>query len=140
MNCPHCQKVLPEKYGATYCLFCGMDLPEGESVSTIKAPLLVPVRIRWLLFFCVLVAPALLTLFLSFLGRSHTSDSLSAFVACFGGIAAGIACGIMLALRVGRTVAGRFGFGVLFSCVFVVICVTLNFFGCMAGVYQFRFN
>ena len=140
MNCPHCHKVLPEKYPATYCPHCGAAIVVEESVPKAGYPSVAPVRIRWPIFFGVLLAPALVTLLASFLGRAHTNDSPSAFIAFFGGIAAGIACGIMLAFRVTKTVPNRIGFGFLFSCVFVVICVTLNFFGCMVGGYQLRFN
>lgn len=117
-----------------------MALPAEESVSTVSEPLVAPVKIHWFIFFSVLLAPALLTLLVSFLGRSQANEPISSLIAFFGGIAAGIACGIMLALRLGKTVSGRLGIGLLFSCIFVVICVTLNFFGCMAGGFQFGFK
>lgn len=141
MNCPHCHQVLPEKYSATYCPHCGEGIAvEEESEAKVSTTPVAPIKLRWPIFFGVLLAPALLTLLASFLGRSHANEPVSAFIAFVGGIAAGIACGIMLALRVGKTVSSRVGFGLLFSCVFVVICVTLDFFGCMGGGYQLRFQ
>ncbi len=140
MNCPHCHQVLPENYSATYCLHCGAAVTVEESVPKVSKPSVVPVRIRWPIFFGVLLGPALVTLLTSFLGSAHTNDTLSALIAFFGGIAGGIGCGLMLAFRVSKTVPNRIGFGILFSCVFAVVCVTLNFFGCMAGGYQLRFN
>lgn len=111
-----------------------------ESIPKINNPSIAPVKIRWSVFFLVLLAPALLTIIASFLGRNHENEPVSAIIAFFGGIAAGITCGVMLAMRIGRTVSGRIGFGLLFACIFVVVCVTLNFFGCMAGGYQLRFQ
>jgi hypothetical protein len=140
MNCPYCQKVLPEKYSATYCPYCGEAIAIEEKVPKINNPSVATIRIRWPIFFGVLLAPALVTLLTSFLGRDQANEPMSAFIAFFGGIAAGIACGVMLAFRVGKTVSNRIGLGILFSCVFAVICITLNFFGCMAGGYQLRFN
>lgn len=140
MNCPHCQKVLPEKYNATYCPFCGMGIAVEERDSGIKQPSLPPVRIRWGIFFGVLLAPAFLTLLTSLLVRGQDNQSISPLIAVFGGIAAGFACGIMLALHIGKTAAARFGFGLLFSCLFALVCVALSFFGCIAGGYQLRFG
>ena len=140
MNCPHCQKTLPENYGATYCPFCGMGIPVGESPLPVNGPSLAPVRIRWLVFFAVLLAPALLTLLSSFLGRGHDNENISPIIAIVGGIGAAIACGVMLGLRIGRTVATRVGLSLLFSCVFAPMSVTLCFFGCMVGGYQLQFH
>lgn len=137
MNCPHCQKVLPEKYNATYCPFCGMGIAAAEETA-IKQPLLPPIRIRWGVFFGVFLAPALATLVSSLLTRGgHANQFISPYIAFFGGAAAGISCGVMLAMYIGKTVAARLGFGLLFSCFFVVVCITLNFFGCLVGGYQF---
>ena len=86
-----------------------------ESVPKFNNPPVTPVRIRWPVFFGVLLAPALLTLLSSFLGRGHDNEPVSAIIAFFGGIAAGVTCGAMLAMRVARTNSGRVGFGLLFA-------------------------
>jgi hypothetical protein len=140
MNCPHCQKVLPEKYNATYCPFCGLGITFEEKVSVIKQPSIRPIPIRWPVFFGVLLAPPLLTLLTSFLVKGQDNQPISPGIAFFGGIAAGIACGIMLGLHVGKTAPARLGFGLLFSGIFAVVCVALSFFGCMAGGYEFRLH
>lgn len=140
MNCPHCQKALPEKYNATYCPFCGMGITVEEKDSGITHPLLPPVRIHLGIFFGVLFAPALLTLLTSFLTKGHANESMSPTIAIFGGVLAGIACGVMLSLHIGKTAPARLGFALLFSSLFAFFCVALSFFGCVAGGYRFDFS
>lgn len=138
MNCPHCQKVLPANYGATYCPFCGMGIPVGESPLPVNGPSLATVRIHWSVFFAVLLAPALLTSISSFLGRGYDNESLSPGIAFLGSLAAGFACGIMVAFHIGKNTATRFVLGLLFSAAFAFFCLILSFFGCMVGGYQLQ--
>jgi hypothetical protein len=137
MNCPHCQQPLPEKYGASYCPHCGGAVQPQDLLVAI--PQLRPIKINYFLIFGALLFPPLLTMLVAFLGSGHSNEQASPAIAFFGGAAGGIASGIMLALRLGRTTGTRVLLGILFSAVFVVVCVMLSFFGCMIGGYQFTF-
>lgn len=139
MNCPHCHNVLPEKYGATYCPFCGNGLPADEPITTTGAFPLSPVRIRWWLFFGALLAPPLLTFLTASILREQTSEEIAPLIAVLGAAAGGIACGAMLGMRFGRSVSLRVGLGFLFSCLMIAVCFTLSFGGCMVGGYKLRF-
>jgi hypothetical protein len=99
-------------------------------------PPLMPVKISWLMFFGVLLAPPLLTLLVAYVTRGQSNQPISPLIALFGGAAAGIGCGIMLALRLGKTLAARVVVGILFSVVFAVVCIMLSFGGCMIGGYE----
>lgn len=139
MNCPHCNKPLPENYTASYCPHCGGAVRPEELVAVASSDTsLVPVRVSWLIFFGVLLAPALLTAFSVFLGKGHSNEQASPVIAFFGGAAAGIACGVMLGLRIGRNVGTRIMLSILFSGVLAVVCIMLSFFGCMAAGYGFN--
>ncbi len=140
MNCPHCNKLLPEKNSATHCPFCGTVLPPEVPANAKSPALLAPVRIRWPIFFVVLLSPPLLTLLASFLGRGHFNEGVSPLIALFGGVAAGISCGIMLALRYGKDMRSRIALGLLFSCLIAVVCIMLSFGGCMIGGYQIQMH
>lgn len=140
MNCPHCQKVLPKNYGATYCLHCGTALPPEEPTPTTSPLPLPPVRIRWLLFFGALLLPPVLTFLTAFILRTQTDEQMAPLIAVFGAAAGGIACGIMLGLHIGKSVSLRVGLGIFFSCLMALVCFTLSFGGCMVGGYLFRFN
>jgi hypothetical protein len=136
MNCPHCQKPLPENYSAGFCPHCGGAIqPESPGVDTLDLP---PVKIRWPIFFGVLLAPVLITALIAFLGKPN--EQVSPITGFFGGAAAGIACGIMLALRIGKTVGARIVHGIVLSVVFAVVCITLSCFGCMVGGYNLRLD
>jgi len=142
MNCPHCQKELPINYGARWCPFCGKDLPASATYAVEpppQSPILSPVKINWLIFFVVLLAPPLLTMLSASLvgGRN---EQVSPGIGLYGGGAAGIACGIMLCLRLGKTLLARVVLGILLSGVMMVVCIMLCFLGCNLGGYQLRFG
>lgn len=139
MNCPHCQKPLPEKYGATYCLHCGVALPPQEPPVITSAAPLPPVKISWLLFFGALLAPPLLTFLAAFVLRDQTSEQAAPWIAIVGAAAGGVVCGIMLGLRFGNSVSWRFGLSLLLSCLMVLVCFILSFGGCMVGGYKISF-
>jgi hypothetical protein len=137
MNCPHCQKALPENYTASYCPHCGAAVKPAEPVLVRPSPLpLPPRRLRLPIFFGIMLAPPLLTMLIAFLGKGHENEQVSPVIGFFGGAAAGIACGVMLALRTSHSIAGRVILGILLSIVFVVVCIMLSFFGCMAVGYH----
>jgi hypothetical protein len=134
MNCPHCQKELPENYDAAYCLFCGRSYsPEvNQTLQTVPS-----VRLNVKVFFLLLFMPPVATLISAWVNHTQ-NESCSVIIGFFGGGAAGIACGIMLGLRVGNTVLARIGLGMLFSAVFAIVCIALCFLGCNLGGYQMR--
>jgi hypothetical protein len=135
MNCPHCQKVLPEQLAEGRCPHCGGTVPPeaapGPPVS------LAPVKIRWLVFFCVLLTPPVMTLISAVLGKGQAGESASPAIGFFGGAAAGIACGVMLAFRFGRSISARVLLGLFCSAAMAVVCIMLSLFGCEAGGYHF---
>lgn len=137
MNCPHCEKPLPENYSASYCPYCGKEIqPQATLPGTPPPRPPTPVGINWMVFLGIILAAPLLTLLSAFLGRGHSGESVSPVIGFFGGIAGGITGGIMLALRIGKTAGARVALGILFACVLAVVCITLSLFGCMAGGYQ----
>ena len=93
MNCPHCQKELPEDYGAVLCPFCGQNLSANLSPPLPANPSLPPAPMNWWIFFAILLAPAVLAL----LGSLVKVEALSVASPLFGGPIAGIICGIRLA-------------------------------------------
>ncbi|HWD93217.1 MAG TPA: hypothetical protein VG938_12810 [Verrucomicrobiae bacterium] len=91
---------------------------------------------KWGIFFAVFLAPPLLTSIVAFVGQEEPNEQLSPLVAVFGGAVGGVVCGIMLALRLGKTSGARVLLGLLFSAVFAVVCITLSCFGCLAVGYR----
>ena len=93
-------------------------------------------KINWIIFFIVLLAPALLTLCAAKAGVE------GAAVGCplIGGGIAGIVCGIMLGRRLGRTQGAKVGLGILFTAVFGFLSFALGFVGCMVGGFQMNFR
>jgi hypothetical protein len=136
MNCPHCHKVLPENYAASYCPHCGGAVQMAEpAFYSSGTPAVAPIKISWLIFFGVLLAPLLLTILVVLLSGPHTNEQFSPIIAFFGGAGAGIVCGVMLALRLGKSMGARVGLGVLFACIFAVLGIMLSCFGCLAAGY-----
>lgn len=136
MVCPHCQQALPENYTASYCPHCGGAVP--PPVSTYVEKRLEPVKISWFIIFGALLAPPLLTLLTALLCRGRSNEGVSPTVGLLGGGAGGIAFGIMLALRLGKTTSARVGMAIVFSVIFMVVCIMLSCFGCLVGGYQMR--
>ena len=139
MNCPHCQRELPENYGAAYCPFCGQNLPPENQIAESSAKKLAPIRFHVMIFFLLLLLPPIVTMISAWLVQSQ-NEPYSLCIGFFGGGAAGIACGIMLGLRLGRTVPARILLSLFFAAIMAVVCIMLCFFGCNLGGYQFRLN
>ena len=137
MNCPHCLKELPENYHAGWCPFCGKDLPASE-IDSAKPPLR-PVKIYWPVFFAVLLAPALVTMFSAMLDHAP-NQSVSPVIGLFGGAAAGIACGIILGLRLGSTALERVVVTLLLCLIMAVVDITLSCLGCAVGGYNWKIH
>jgi hypothetical protein len=140
MNCPHCQKELPENHSVESCPFCGQNAPPQKIDGVGPGEtLLAPVKFRAVVFFLVLLGPPILTMISARL--IHAQDqSISVGIGLFGGGAAGIACGIMLGLRLGSTLPARIALCLLFVAVMTFVCIMLCFIGCSLGGYQLKID
>jgi hypothetical protein len=144
--CPHCQKEIPDNFQGRFCPQCGATRPETIAPKTsthttaVVEQTLKPFKINWWIFFAILLAPPLLTLLVAFSTNEHAGADAPPFVAMVGGVLSGIVCGVMLALRLGKTTDTRVLLGILFCVVLGVVCVTLSCFGCLAGGYQLYFH
>jgi hypothetical protein len=98
-----------------------------------------PIKLNLIYFFIALLGPALLTLIVAVLVRTP-NEMYSVGVAILGGIAGGIICALLLVLRIKTTLWGRIGLMIPCSAVMIIVCITLCFFGCTTGGYQFRFH
>ena len=141
-TCPHCQKELPENYGALDCPFCGKDLPSGRPEAFHELP---QVRFNSLLFLAALLLPPLLTLLSATLMRfvfltKPMSEGISPWVALVGGCIGGVICGALLGTRIGRNLPARIVLSIVFSAMMIVVCIMLCLFGCGIGGYQMRFG
>jgi hypothetical protein len=91
MNCPHCQKELPDNYGAVYCPFCGRDLIPDET-SSLFQPTFEPKCIHWPKFFIVLLTPAICC----FLALAVDIGGLAVLFGLIGGVVSGLVCARMI--------------------------------------------
>jgi hypothetical protein len=128
VNCPHCQKDLPVNYNGGYCPYCGKDLPPPLNVAR---PLDTNQKISWPWFFVILFLPVVLTMLTARLPAQ--AGGLAALISLCGGPVSGIICGAMLARRLGRTEGTKIVFGIVLIPTMVVVCVALNFFGCLVS-------
>jgi hypothetical protein len=85
VNCPHCQKGLPENYGALYCAFCGKDLPPREVESS---PVNELRQVSWPKFFAILFAPAVGC----FLSLSLDVGAFAVLLGLIGSLVSGLIC------------------------------------------------
>lgn len=127
MNCPHCQKELPDNYRARWCTFCGKDLPAlgtylVEQPTSANLP---PVKTNWLFFFTVLLAPAIFT----FSGVALNSSAIVLIATLGGSLVAGKMCSKLLNDKWGLSVAANW----LLAGVLAVLSFFLCFGGCVAG-------
>jgi hypothetical protein len=142
VNCPHCQKELPEGQGAACCPFCGKEsLPE----PAVGEPLLPSVKFRAQLFFTALLLPPALTMIWAAVVRlvlrdGAVNEGVSPMVGFFGAVAGGLVCGVLLGLKAGRTVPTRIICSMVFAPIFFVVCIVLCWFGCSTGGYQLSFH
>jgi hypothetical protein len=83
MNCPHCQKELPQNVSAKRCSFCDGNLPR---------------KFNWFFFGLVLSAPALADFILvNFISDSMDTLGTMIFISFVGSLVSGVVCGIVLA-------------------------------------------
>jgi hypothetical protein len=120
MVCPHCQKELPEKYAASWCPFCGKNLPP----DLLPAP---GTPVTWWLFWCILLAPAVFAAIGSLTGL----DDLAVASPLIGGGIAGIICGVMLLRSLAYSVETKVMLGFVMVPLFAFLSFALGFGGCM---------
>lgn len=135
MNCPSCQRPLPDGQSAA-CPSCGKPLLNAP--GAVVSPALPPAQLNWLIFFAVLFAPPLLALLAARGGRP--AEGMAAGIALVGGGLAGIACGVLLGRRLSRTAGMRIVLGLIFAAVLSVVCVGMSCVGCLAGGFRLNFQ
>ena len=123
-RCPKCQAVVLSESAA--CPICHYE-PKPSS-----SPPVIPNRtpqVRWLVFFLVLLAPAVLTV------ATARIEEFWPIPVFFLSLVSAIYCGVWLALRVCRTTVARVLTGIAFSGAFYVVSFILCCAGCsLAGV------
>jgi hypothetical protein len=95
-------------------------------------------RTNWKVFFGVLLAPVVVTSITAVILRGP-HDNVSPFIGLAGGGAAGIACGIMLAFRIGKTSETRVVLSILLAAVMAAVSVTMCCIGCNLSGYELSF-
>jgi hypothetical protein len=135
MNCPHCQKELPVNYEGASCPACGNGLPLPPDAAQSPDP---SQKISWPFFFAWLFAPVLLTT-LAARFPSQAND-LAVLTVLLGGPISGGVCGVMLSRRLGHTTESRVLIGMLLVPAMMVVCVVMNFYGCVAGSQGLNFH
>ena len=119
MNCPHCQKELPEKPGDQPCPACGKIIPAGQTQK----------RVGVFNLLLVLITPAIITMLVSLL-KSANATSICVLISS---PAAGLICGLMLT-RNTQNIALRIFLVLLLGALLAVFCLISCFFGCaLAG-------
>ena len=125
MNCPHCQKDLPENYGAAWCPFCGKDL----SVPETNLPAFESRWVSWPKFFIILFAPAIGC----FLALAIDIGGLAVLLGLFGSLVSGLICARMIMENVNLTGFKR---GLAHFGLAILLCGTawfLCFLGCTSS-------
>lgn len=125
MNCPHCQKNIPENLPGLFCPFCQRELrpPEISKLATTLPP---ANKTRcWVVFWIgFLGGPAL-----ALLGLRSNNPVLLA-LAPVGTLAAAFA----LARRFGKTPSKRALLTVLFTLGLIVVHFAIFFVGCLSAL------
>jgi hypothetical protein len=131
MNCPHCQKELPENYSSTDCPYCGENMTgNAEAGSSQNTPTR---RFPWFWFFLVLAAPAILNFVLaSFAANSIEVANVILGLTFAGSPAAGIAGAILFGRWKRDSSNSRINV-VALAVLLSVLSFGLCFVGCAAG-------
>jgi len=103
---------------------------------TIPPPIPAKAKMHWGLFLVALFLPTIITV----LSARLKAQDIASGAAVIGGGISGIVCGILLALRVGKTPEARVGLGIGFALVLTIACVTMNCAGCLASGYKMDFR
>jgi hypothetical protein len=136
MNCPHCQKELPQNYSTAFCPFCGETI--GAKADALASSEISPrKRFFWGWLFLVLAAPAIVDfLLVAIFSNFDQAANLMVLVALGGSPVAGLVGAILLVRWQTNgddsksTDATKV---ILFAVLFSVISFALCFAGCAAG-------
>jgi hypothetical protein len=126
MNCPHCQKELPENYGANWCSFCGKDLATDKIFPKDKSGIQ---RLPTKGFFISLLAPAIV----SFTALLLHVEFIAAFAGIFGILVSGFVCAILYVRSLNPTGFKRAFLNLFFIAAFCFLSFALSGLGCVAG-------
>jgi hypothetical protein len=127
MNCPHCQKELPENHGAVYCLFCGRDLVPEE--TGILPPIFESNRFHWPKFCMVLFTPAVGC----FLSLAMDVSGLALIFGLVGSVASGLICARMIMGSLHLAGSKRFLVHFVLAMLLCGLAWLLCFLGCAGG-------
>jgi hypothetical protein len=134
MNCPHCQKELPQNYSAAFCPFCGEAIEaKGEAPASSENP--PRKRFFWGWWFLVVAIPAIVNFLLTAIFSNSDQAANLMVLATFGGSpVAGLVSAILM-VRWERNDYGSASITkvILVSILFSVISFGLCFVGCAAG-------
>ena len=112
------------------------DSPEPSPPQ--PPPTLAPAKTNWPLFFGILLAPVVLTMFSVLVGAK--TGNFAPVIAFFGGGISGIICGAMLARRLERAFATKIVLGIIFAFGIGVACIGMSCFGCLASGFNLNFH
>ncbi len=121
MNCPHCQKELPEGYKASVCPECLENL--SASPASDPAERSTEKVIAWVIFWLAFIGTPIITF-----GLAINQSNLFFGVPIAGAVVAGFALAKVFAKSMGDFIAR----GILFSFLVVVVYVGIIFIGCVA--------
>jgi hypothetical protein len=131
MNCPHCQRELPENHGAAWCPYCGKDLADAFVSSSGNIP---KRRFPWLVFAIVMSAPAMADFILvNFISDSLDTLGTMMLISFVGSTISGIACGIILARWKGASGFRLFSQAIGFAFLMAIVSFGLCCLGCTAS-------
>src|ERR1700743_3651847 len=132
MNCPHCQKELPENAATGHCPYCGAPLISPKPPIHSRRPL----KFHWWFFPIALLAPPVLTLLTALGTRSNAHQprdpTAPLAVAFLGAITGGIICGLMIGLQC-KSPAARILVSLAMIVVMFCVCLVLCCAGCAIG-------
>lgn len=72
--------------------------------------------------------------------RGSDNESVTPMIGFYGGALGGVACGILLGLKIGKTPRARLGLSILFAALMPFVCITLCMIGCTFGGYRLEFH
>jgi len=126
MDCPHCQKELPENHGTAWCPYCGKDLSLGENLPKNKLGIQ-PLPTG--LFFIFLLAPAAV----SFLALLLHVEFIAVVAGIFGSLISGIVCATLYMRSLNVTGFRQVVLYVVFIAAFCFLSFFISGLGCAAG-------
>lgn len=132
MTCPHCHENLPADYDSPWCPYCGKNLEQLP--KTVAESFVAPSQSSWLLFWVVLLMPAMIDFSLmTFISNSMNMLGIAVLVTVIGSVVCGIICGSILAHRKAANGLQRALLAIICSAGLIVVSFCLCFLGCNAA-------